>query len=598
MNVLRAAGHGDAAARFPLITLAEPDKTAVIDWRPGQPFARKAFVIARENRMVYEGLIDLASGTLERWDAVPGVQPAISLDELRDAQKMTIADPEWQAAMQQRGYTAIDPTKLFCAPMPAGAISDPAEAGRRLVRVTCFDSAGTTSVWGRPIEGLLAVVDLDGRKVIRVVDTGAIPISRDTHDFEGSPEKPVPPLKEALKNAHATIEEGLVQWRQWSWHHRLDRRGGLIVSLLRYRDGERDRLVLYRGSLAEIFVPYMDADPIWAFRTFLDVGENDFGFMASPLRPGIDCPAGAAFFNAVLADSRGEARLGKPVICLFERDTGAPLWRHVEGANTSYAGRPALELVLRTIETLGNYDYIIDWVLTGAGTIRIDVGATGIVMVKGVAAKAMSDPSAAKDTASGTLVAPNVVAVNHDHFLSFRLDLDIDGAQNTLVRQKLMLQSQEGDNGRSVWRTVDEVVRAEGPIFGAAHGGAETWQILNPNLTNRLGQHPGYELRLGHTATSLLPATDPAQRRGAFSAAPLWVTAYDPAELYAAGTYPNQSRGSDGLPAYAARHRPIEDADIVLWPTLGFHHVPRPEDWPVLPTQWHSLSLVPAGFFD
>src|SRR5215831_16509475 len=231
MNVLRAAGHGDAATRFPLITLAEPDKTAVIDWRPGQPFARKAFVIARENRMVYEGLIDLASGTLERWDAVPGVQSAISLDELRDAQKMTIADPEWQASMQQRGYTAIDPTKLFCAPMPAGAISDPAEAGRRLVRVTCFDSAGTTSVWGRPIEGLLAVVDLDGRKVIRVVDTGAIPISRDTHDFEGSPEKPVPPLKEALKNAHATIEEGLVQWRQWSWHHRLDRRGGLIVSL-------------------------------------------------------------------------------------------------------------------------------------------------------------------------------------------------------------------------------------------------------------------------------------------------------------------------------------------------------------------------------
>src|SRR4029077_15673013 len=97
---------------------------------------------------------------------------------------------------------------------------------------------------------------------------------------------------------------------------------------------------------------------------------------------------------------------------------------------------------------------------------------------------------------------------------------------------------------------------------------------------------------------SLLPPEDLAQRRAAFSAAPLWVTAYDAKELYAAGLYPNQSRGGDGLPAYAARHRPVENADIVLWATIGFHHLPRPEDWPVLPTQWHSLSLAPYGFFD
>src|SRR5262249_13981135 len=182
-GVLQAAGHADTATRFPLITLAEPDKAAVLAWQPGQPFARKAFVIAREKQTVYEGLVDLTSGTLERWDAVPGVQPAISLDELRDAQKMTIADPEWQAAMEQRGYTAINPTKLFCAPMPAGSISDPAEEGRRLVRVGCFDAAGTKNVWSRPIEGLLAVVDLDEHKVIRIVDTGPVPVSRDAHDF-------------------------------------------------------------------------------------------------------------------------------------------------------------------------------------------------------------------------------------------------------------------------------------------------------------------------------------------------------------------------------------------------------------------------------
>ena len=88
------------------------------------------------------------------------------------------------------------------------------------------------------------------------------------------------------------------------------------------------------------------------------------------------------------------------------------------------------------------------------------------------------------------------------------------------------------------------------------------------------------------------------QRRAAFSAAPLWLTAYDRRELYAAGMYPNQSTGGDGLPAYAARRRPVENADIVLWYTMGFHHLPRPEDWPVMSTVWHSVSLVPYGFFD
>jgi primary-amine oxidase len=599
MRVLRGAGHADAAARFPLITLDEPDKAAILAWRPGQPFARKAFVIARDERTVYEGLVNLAAGVLERWEAVPNVQPAIALEELSEAQKITLADAGWRAAMQRRGYDSVNPDKLFCAPMPAGFTNEQTEEGRRLVRVACFDTAGTPNVWSRPIEGLLAVVDLDERRVVRLVDTGPVPVSREAHVFQGAPAKPQRPVKDALESAQVTVNNGVMRWGNWSFHYRLDRRAGLIVSVVQYRDGGRDRMVLYRGSLAELFVPYMDADPNWAFRAWFDVGENDFGFMASPLKPGIDCPAGAAFLDAVLADSRGEPRVGKSVICLFERDTGAPLWRHAGGASKGFAGEPAIELVLRTIETLGNYDYIIDWVLGEAGVIRIEAGATGIDMVKGVAARQMADPSAGKDTQTGMLVAPNLVAVNHDHFLSFRLDVDIDGAANTLVRQKLVPQpAAEGAGGRSLWRIVEENFAAEGPLSAGEHGAAEVWRIVNPNTTNRLGQQPGYELRPGHSATSLLPPEDLAQRRAGFSAAPLWVTGYDPKQLYAAGLYPNQSRGGDGLPAYAARHRPVENADIVLWATLAFHHLPRPEDWPVLPTQWHSLSLVPYGFFD
>ena len=286
------------------------------------------------------------------------------------------------------------------------------------------------------------------------------------------------------------------------------------------------------------------------------------------------------------------------MICLFERDPQAPSWRHAEIANNTYVARQAVELVVRTIATLGNYDYILDWVLTEGGTIRIDVGATGIDQVKGVSAQTLGDGSASRDTAYGNLVASNLVGVNHDHFLSFRLDVDIDGQRNTLVEQKAVpLRLQQPSGRRSLWRPIERDVRVEGALHEPMSGSTVLWRIENRNGTLMLGQHPSYEIRPGHIVTSLLGPDDIAQQRAAFSGAPLWVTAYDARELYAAGPYPNESRQQDGLPRYTAQRRRVLDSDIVLWYTMGFRHVTRPEDWPILPTVWHSVSLVPYGFF-
>ena len=78
----------------------------------------------------------------------------------------------------------------------------------------------------------------------------------------------------------------------------------------------------------------------------------------------------------------------------------------------------------------------------------------------------------------------------------------------------------------------------------------------------------------------------------------MWVTPYKPDELYAAGDYPTQSHGGDGLPAWTAANRPIENTDIVAWYTFGMHHVVRAEDWPVMPTVWHEFELRPFDFFE
>jgi primary-amine oxidase len=94
----------------------------------------------------------------------------------------------------------------------------------------------------------------------------------------------------------------------------------------------------------------------------------------------------------------------------------------------------------------------------------------------------------------------------------------------------------------------------------------------------------------------MLDSSDPVQARAAFSEHPLWVTAYKQGEVYAAGNYPNQSPGGEGLPKFVDGER-ITDDDLVVWYTMGFHHVTRPEDWPVLPTVQHKVTLRPHAFF-
>jgi len=123
------------------------------------------------------------------------------------------------------------------------------------------------------------------------------------------------------------------------------------------------------------------------------------------------------------------------------------------------------------------------------------------------------------------------------------------------------------------------------------------WMFINPNVLGPLGHPTGYEIMPGVTGASILSPDDGVQKVGAFSDHQLWVTPYRPNELYAAGTYPNSSTGNDGLAAWAAQNRPIEDTDIVAWYTMGFHHVPREEDWPVMPTMWHDFVIRPFHFF-
>jgi primary-amine oxidase len=91
---------------------------------------------------------------------------------------------------------------------------------------------------------------------------------------------------------------------------------------------------------------------------------------------------------------------------------------------------------------------------------------------------------------------------------------------------------------------------------------------------------------------------DPPQQRAQFSAHQFWLTRYNAAELWAAGPYPNLNAKDEGLPVFVSNNEDVAAQDIVIWYTMGFRHVTRPEDFPILPTFWHEMTIRPAFYFD
>jgi len=615
-NTLRDEGKLTETTVFASVLLHEPVKSEVLAWKAGSPIVRRADVVLLTAGKSYEVLVNITAKKTESYKELENLQAPVSQGEMHGFDDMLKHDPRIVEALKKRGIT--DLRLVTCPVTPAGyvALAEQVE-GRRIGWGGCTYLANAMFAWDREIPGLFFVVDMTAKKIVRFSDYGAAPLPVSTSIYDSDGGSPLPGTKPLVvsqpEGPSFTIKDGNISWQNWNFRFRLDPRLGPIVNLITFTDGALKRSVMYEASLSEMYVPYQDPEETWNSHVFLDAGEyfsnTGSGGLIKPLQPGVDCPTYATFFSATFFRENGTPYIRPQVACLFERVTGDPAWRHWDEDTYAVAGRPSRELVFRTSATVANYDYLFDWRFEQSGSIEMAVGATGVLEVKAVpdrrADATLSGAIAGKDSQGnevqfGQLVAPGTDAVNHDHFFSFRLDLDVDGPNNSLMVDRLVpYKLPESSLGRHwIWAMKPEMAKTEEDAklnVSAEH--PAMWRFVNERVKNSLGQPTSFEIMPGQTGISILPSTEWPQRRAGFSEHVLWVTPYDAKERYASGPYVTGSKGDDGLPAWTRKNRHIMDTDIVAWYTIGFHHVPRPEDWPQMPTMWHSFTLAPFQFF-
>ena len=602
-DVLRDSGKLQPETTTHSVLLHEPAKDKVLAWKPGDPIFREADVILLHKGVTIEALVDIANRKLESWKERKDVQAPVIGAEFEELDKVIKKDPRVIEALKKRGYTDLGP--IFCFADPFSYFALPEHDGHRVMTAQCADSHGVYYSWSREIEGLEIKVDATEKKVLQVVDEGIIPVSQTPVNYMELSTEPRPgttPISVSQPMGPSFhIKDGEVSWQNWRFRFRLDQRLGAIINLAGIQDGDRFRSVLYEGSMSELYVPYMDPALNWANRVFIDAGEfYATSHVLKPLQSEIDCPTNAVYFDSLAADDRGFPLIHSHVACLFESYAGDPAWRHFEEHQLSGSG--ARVLVLRTAAVIGNYDYILDWRFERDGNLRVAVGATGIIETKGVKAKNASESAghgmAGAPDEFGHFVAENTVGVNHDHFFSYRLDVDVDGVNNSFMPMRLVKRELKNPLRKSIWVAESSIAKTEKDAMMDIRLDHPTmWHFINPNVKGPLGYPTGYELMPGTTAASLLDPDDGPQKVGAFSTHQLWVTPYKLEERYASGVYVTQNKGDDGLATWTKADRPIENTDIVAWYTLGFHHVTRAEDWPVMPVMWHDFVLRPFDFF-
>ncbi len=376
-----------------------------------------------------------------------------------------------------------------------------------------------------------------------------------------------------------------IHWQKWEFKLGFNFREGMVLYDVHYDN----RPLFYRLSLSDMNIPYADPRHPFHKKAAFDLGDAGAGVMANNLKLGCDCLGSIHYIDAVLNNASGEPVPMPNVVCLHEQDGGIG-WKH-----TNYrTGRAAVvrnrELVVQSIITVSNYEYILAFMFNQAGELAYEVRATGILSTQPI--------DEGVEVSWGTVVHPGVLAVHHQHIFSLRVEPMLDGPLNRVVYDEAHAMPRSEFNPHGVGYTVSESVIETSGGYDLDFDTNRTFKIQNASVKNPVNGKPvAYKIHAPPFQKMLADKDSFHHKRAEFADHNLYVTSYRDGELFAGGKYTNQSRGGTGVRSCADRKDNVKDEDVVVWVQFGINHVPRVEDFPVMPCETLRVSFKPVNFF-
>ncbi|KIJ20486.1 hypothetical protein PAXINDRAFT_7722 [Paxillus involutus ATCC 200175] len=387
-----------------------------------------------------------------------------------------------------------------------------------------------------------------------------------------------------------------VSWMGWGLYLGFDRDMGLSLWDIRFRN-ER---IIYELKPQDALAKYAGNDPFQSTTAWLD-RYFGMGHAVRDMLPGYDCPYEAVYLPATTFGLSGIVSRDR-AICIFEHDSERPLTRHLGYDKDEFGAVKGYQLVIRSIATLGNYDYLVNTsVITLDGTIEVRISASGYLQAAYWGSDQRNYGSRIWETTMGSL---------HDHVINYKVDLDVAGLENSLLKtttsQETVTQPWfDEDWGNEVIQqtiTREYITNEDDALLKLPNNLQGGYSIVNRDKTNKWGTvrgyaiHPGYSPIYGTVVGSkrLLKNADWARYNLAVSrrketepsSSSVWnfnLPGGPPVEFH---------KFFDG--------ENITQEDLVAWINVGMHHLPQSEDAPNTRTNIavSSFLLTPLNYFD
>ncbi|KFR03282.1 Membrane primary amine oxidase, partial [Opisthocomus hoazin] len=414
------------------------------------------------------------------------------------------------------------------------------------------------------------------------------------------------PLQYEPQGPRYSVRNNLVLFQAWSFAFGMSVSTGLRLFDIRHK-GER---VAYEISVQEALSVYGSNCPGGMSTRYMD-GSFGIGRYTSPLVRGVDCPYSATYVDTHTLSETLSPSKRKASLCIFEQNLGSPLRRHYSNLQSLYyGGLVNSALVVRSIATMGNHDYIWDFIFYQNGAIEGKVQATGYPSSSFLHGDGLR---------YGNRVWEHTLGTIRTHLFNYKVDLDVGGVKNSLVAHDMAFEMT-----RAPWspeqqierpRLTKKVLDTEDQAAFRLQSKMPRYIYFAANSKNKWGHQRGYRLQITSFAGDHLPEASSMERAISWARYQLAVTRRKEEEPTSTSIY-NQNDPWTPTVAFAdfINNETITNEaceitaalwlcsawDLVAWITAGFLHIPHSEDIPNTVTVGNSVGFLlrPYNYYD